>query len=99
MRENEGRDLEGRPTVPNCQVRATIYLPHGQNADIGRVLSSILDALLASGVVEDERHIDVVFIRVARGAKESAVEVSAIPPRTAVRCEKRSCARAHARSK
>ena len=80
MRENENRCLEGKPTLSSCQIQ--IHLTHHRKTNIGRVLESILDALLASGVVEDERNIDAIFIRVARGAREGAVKATVTPHRT-----------------
>ena len=80
-----------RPGNRPCEVLATIHLPKGKRIAIDKALDSLLDALAVEGSVE---HIDAVFIRVVRGAREGAVEVSIIHPGTPSGRSKRLHARA-----
>ncbi|HEX8042814.1 MAG TPA: hypothetical protein VF496_04380 [Candidatus Deferrimicrobium sp.] len=68
---------KGEAAIRPCEIHATIHLPNGKRIAIDKVLYSILDALAVEGSVE---HINTVFIRVYRGARKGAVEVSVIHP-------------------
>lgn len=76
---------KGKASARPCEVLATIRLPKNRRINIDRTLDSSLDALAVEGSVE---HIDTVFIRVYRGARKRAVEVSVTHAGTTQEVEK-----------